>query len=326
MSTEIPTHRSSPPASRYEPHRRGDYAADPRYTDRAKHPRATEYVIAVCFLASLASVALFGAAYWQGWSDKLLGVFFSLIFLGLGVGVIAWGKYLMPQGPFVEERHPLETSEEDKQAFGEAFGRGVDPIKRRSFLGKLFIAVNAVLAIALIEPIRSLMPGKPPGAEQYTTPWKAGVHLVTISGRRVSVNDLDVGGSLTVFPEGFVGSATGQTILIRPGYPGTDYVTKPGRENWGPDGYVAFSKVCTHAGCPVGLYLQEFQQLLCPCHQSIFDVKTGATQIFGPAPRPLPQLALAVDSKGYLFAQQGYDEPIGPGFWTRGALWNGRES
>lgn len=322
-ATETP-HSAPPTGERYAPRRVGVLPGDPRYADKARHPKAIEWAIALCFIGSFLCVIGFAATYWQSGPNELLGLFFAGIFLGLGVGVICWGKYLMPQGPFVEDRHPLETSEEEKQEFGEAFGRGSDAIKRRSFLGKLFLAVNGVLGLALIVPLRSLIVGKTPGAEQYTTPWKPGSHLVTISGQRVSTDMLDVGGSLTVFPEGYVGSATGVTILIRPGL--TPTVTKPERSTWSPQGYLAFSKVCTHAGCPVGLYLQEYQELLCPCHQSIFYVPTGATQIFGPAPRPLPQLALAVDSDGYLYAQHGYDEPIGPGFWTRGALWNGHNS
>ena len=92
--------------------------------------------------------------------------------------------------------------------------------------------------------------------------------------------------------------------------------------SWGPEGYLAFSKVCTHAGCPVALYQKALDELLCPCHQSIFEVGPGrpATPVFGPAPRPLPQLPLYVDSKGYLRAQNRYDEPVGPGFWERGNL------
>jgi ubiquinol-cytochrome c reductase iron-sulfur subunit len=95
-------------------------------------------------------------------------------------------------------------------------------------------------------------------------------------------------------------------------------VTREGRETWGPEGYVAFSKVCTHAGCPVGLYQQQFKKLLCPCHQSTFDVADGASVSFGPATRPLPQLPLEVDDDGFLRAQSDYQEPVGPGFWDRG--------
>ncbi|HUY86683.1 MAG TPA: Rieske 2Fe-2S domain-containing protein [Acidimicrobiales bacterium] len=310
--------------SRYSPARSGSGTSDPRYADHTTRPKTVERVIAVCFFVSLLAIAGFGADYWQNGPTILLGVFFALIFLGMGVGVIAWGKYLMPQGPFVEERHPLDTTEEDKQAFGEAFGRGSDAIKRRSFIGKLFIAINAVLGIALIIPLRSLIASKPPGKEQYNTPWGKGTRLVTINGQPVKLDALDVGGSLTVFPEGYVGSAMGQTILVRYGL--VPHTTKPGRESWSPGGYLAFSKVCTHAGCPVGLYLQEFKELLCPCHQSVFNVANGATQIFGPAPRPLPQLALAQDSQGYLVSQHDYDEPVGPGFWSRGGLWNGKAS
>jgi ubiquinol-cytochrome c reductase iron-sulfur subunit len=94
-------------------------------------------------------------------------------------------------------------------------------------------------------------------------------------------------------------------------------VTRAGRETWSPMGYLAFSKVCTHAGCPVGLYEHKTRQLLCPCHQSLFDVARGAKPVFGPAPRALPQLPLAVDVDGYLIAQRDFLEPVGPTYWSR---------
>jgi ubiquinol-cytochrome c reductase iron-sulfur subunit len=131
----------------------------------------------------------------------------------------------------------------------------------------------------------------------------------------VRVDDLEVGGVITVFPEGNVGAADSQTLLIR--LSDTAVTTRPGRETWGPDGYVAYSKVCTHAGCPVGLYQQSLERLLCPCHQSTFEVANGATPVFGPATRSLPQLPLMVDNDGFLRAQSDYDQPIGPGFWNR---------
>ena len=137
----------------------------------------------------------------------------------------------------------------------------------------------------------------------------------------MTVDDLQVGGVLTVFPKGFEGSSIDQVILIRlaqlgpldPPYA----LSAPGRTSFGVQGYVAYSKMCTHLGCPVGLYQEQTQQLVCPCHQSIFNVSAGALPEFGPAPRPLPQLPISVDSSGFLRSQGGFDQAVGPGFWER---------
>ncbi len=91
----------------------------------------------------------------------------------------------------------------------------------------------------------------------------------------------------------------------------------PAGESWSYDGIVAFSKICTHVGCPVALYEQQTHHLLCPCHQSTFDVADSAKVVFGPAKRPLPQLPITVDDEGYLVAQSDFHEPIGPSFWER---------
>jgi ubiquinol-cytochrome c reductase iron-sulfur subunit len=104
-------------------------------------------------------------------------------------------------------------------------------------------------------------------------------------------------------------------VLIR--LSNEDFTTQKGRETWAPKGYVAYSKLCTHLGCPVGLYEQQLQLLVCPCHQSMFDVNNGAIPQFGPAPRPLPQLPLYIDANGNLRAQSDYHTPVGPGFWER---------
>ena len=121
---------------------------------------------------------------------------------------------------------------------------------------------------------------------------------------------------LTVFPEGFVDAADSQTILTRVGP--EDVRPFPGRESWSPDGYLAFSKVCTHAGCPVGLYEAQTHRLFCPCHQSVFDVLDAARPTAGPAARPLPQLPLEVDPQGNLRSQSDFTEPVGPAFWNLG--------
>jgi len=179
------------------------------------------------------------------------------------------------------------------------------------------------MGIVLVFPLlRSL--GPKPGTSLETTNWKAHLRLVDINGRPIHRADLEAGGFMTVFPEGFTDTdahqAIDQTVLIRPLGPQANssaFHSGPGRSTWTPDGYVAYSKVCTHAGCPVGLYQEQLYQLLCPCHQSLFDILDGAKPVFGPAPRPLPQLPLYIDAEGFIRAQAGYDQPIGPGFWER---------
>ena len=95
-----------------------------------------------------------------------------------------------------------------------------------------------------------------------------------------------------------------------------DFVPQPGRESWSPENFVAYSRVCTHAGCPVAEYIDVDQMLVCPCHQSAFDVLHGAQVVGGPAARPLPQLPLAIDEDGFLYAQSDFTETVGPGFWN----------
>ncbi len=134
-------------------------------------------------------------------------------------------------------------------------------------------------------------------------------------GRPVRVDTLQVGGTLTAFPLGAEKAGDSSVVLIR--LASGQLRPRPGRESWSPQGYVAYSKICPHVGCPVGLYQADTQELLCPCHQSTFDVLDGARPNFGPATRSLPQLPLAIDPQGFLIAQDDFDEPVGPGFWNR---------
>jgi ubiquinol-cytochrome c reductase iron-sulfur subunit len=301
---------------------RGDGAArqridDPHLSLPIENDRRMEAIIAGFLFVGLAAAVVLAVGYSLAWSEIWLGTIFTISLAGFGIGVTAWGKYLMPQGPFEEPREELSSSAEDREVFDATVERGVGIIGRRKLLVRLLGAGSAALGIVLAFPLlRSL--GPRPGNSLFTTKWKRGSRLVTADGRVIDASFLETGGVTTVFPEGDAGSAISQTLLIRPGVPGSSIVTKPGRETWGPDGYVAFSKVCTHAGCPVALYMEETQQLLCPCHQSLFDILSGANPVFGPAPRPLPQLPLYIDADGYIRAQAGYDEPVGPGFWYRG--------
>lgn len=289
----------------------------PQFEVAARNVRRAELATLAEFLLGFLGFAGFGAAYTQNAANYWLGGTLGLGLFFFGVGLVSWGKYLMPRGPFEEPRALMAVEPEERELFVADFAsRGKVAVRRRGFLVKAMAAAGGVFGIVALFPLlRSL--GPLPKKSLETTKWRKGSYLTSIDGRRMKVSDVDVGGIVTVFPEDDLGSAISQTVLIHV-QAVTDIVTMPGRETWGPQGFAAFSKVCTHAGCPVGLYEELTQQLLCPCHQSMFDVRKGAIPIFGPAPRPLAQLPLYVDSKGHLRAQKGYDEPIGPGYWTRG--------
>jgi ubiquinol-cytochrome c reductase iron-sulfur subunit len=301
--------------------------SDPHMSDAARHPRRVENIIAVVFLVAMVFFGIAGAAYWQNWSPWIFGGALGAGMFALGFGVTAWGKYLMPQGPFVEERHTLAKSPEERDALSAALvERTAVVIKRRKMLGGLLASGAGIMGIVLAFPLlRSL--GPLPKDTFDESDWKAGTVLVDSNGQPVRRETLVAGGIMTVYPRNQVriedgqvtftdqGLATDQTVLIR--LPGGAFTTMPGRENWTPDGYVAYSKVCTHLGCPVGLYERELELLVCPCHQSIFNVRNGAVPQFGPAPRPLPQLALGYNDQGYLIATVPYDQALGPGFFER---------
>ncbi len=292
---------------------------DPHLQPAAKNPQTVEGVIAGTFVLGLLCVAGFGASYWVNAKPWILGATMGFGLFFLGIGLVAWGKYLMPRGPFVEERHELATSQADRDAMAAAIiERGGGVVKRRKMLaGLLGGGLGVFSLVALFPVIRSL--GPLPKGTLFHTDWKKGSYAVDQTGRRVNVGDLAVGSIVTVFPEGAEntdrGQAVDQTVLIR--VSNENYTTQKGRESWGPKGYIAYSKLCTHLGCPVGLYEQELQLLVCPCHQSMFNVTNGAIPEFGPAPRPLPQLPLYIDAEGNIRAQNGYDQPVGPGFWER---------
>ncbi len=278
-----------------------------------REARATNR-IAVAFGVTAAAAVGLAITYGLGGQSQVEGALLAIALGGLGYGFVEVAKHLLPQGPYVEEREQLVATPEDVASFEQALERGQPWLSRRGFLVKMLGLAAGALGIAALFPLRSLGPN--PGRTLFHTRWRKGTFVVDEQGERVRVDTLDVGGAITVFPQGSVGVENSQTMLIR--LTDRDFVTRDGRETWGPEGYVAFSKVCTHAGCPVGLYQQQFKKLLCPCHQSTFDVPDAASVSFGPATRPLPQLPLMIDDDGFLRSQSDYEEPIGPGFWNRG--------
>lgn len=273
--------------------------------------RFYERAAALSFVLSAAAFVGLAAVYWRGGQPQAEGVLLAAGFAGLAYGLVTWGNHLMPEGPYAEERHAFGDPTQER-LFADDLERGASITRRTLLLRTLVLAIGG-LGVAAVFPIRSL--GPKPGRSLLETPWRDGLRLVTDDGRAVRATDVPLGGLVTVFPEGHAGSADGQAVLIRvdPGL----IDPLPGRETWSPQGYIVYSKICTHAGCPVGLYQNSTQQLLCPCHQSTFDVLHGAKPVFGPAAGPLPQLPISIGADGFLRAGGDFSEPVGPVFWRR---------
>ncbi|MBC5816269.1 MAG: Rieske (2Fe-2S) protein [Candidatus Eremiobacteraeota bacterium] len=271
------------------------------------------FAIAVTFSISLIASVFFMIAYALNLSTQLQGLGLFVALGALGAGIVLWALYALPQRQTVNAIEDYPSDESDRAGAEETLNRGTGELERRSFIMRFFFGAIGALGLAALFPFRSLAPRF--GRGLYHTKWTSGSRLVREDGTPVKVAELAVGSVVTVFPDGAAGDESSQTLLLRVP-PGTIQATK-GRADWAPRGYVAFSKVCTHAGCPVGLYRASSFELLCPCHQSVFDVVNEARPISGPASRALPQLPLAIDSEGYLRAQNDFSEPIGPGFWQR---------
>jgi ubiquinol-cytochrome c reductase iron-sulfur subunit len=253
----------------------------------------------------------------------MLGLCMAGGFLFIGIGAIAWARQLMPDNEVIAHRHEFRSSEEDRKEFvetikvqGAAAGIGRRPLIKRT--------LGAALGLVGLGPIVLLRDlGPLPEKELEKTSWKAGTRLVTDPGDRpIKAADLEVGAVVQTLPEvdhpehrSLNDIAKDPVLLIR--LRPEDFNLDDERLSWTYEGIIAFSKICSHMGCAVALYEQTTHHLLCPCHQSTFDVTRAAKVIFGPAARPLPQLAITVDSEGYLVAQAPFNEPVGPSFWER---------
>jgi ubiquinol-cytochrome c reductase iron-sulfur subunit len=282
---------------------------------------SAEVLAAVCFLAAAAAALGLAIVYWRGGQTQLEGLLLAVATGGIGVGIVVWAKRAMPHGEVTEERHPLVSSEEEIGELWSDVRQGEQSVVGRRLLVGSLGAALAALGAALLFPIRSLGPrpgrGLKETAFRKASGRKGGVRLVRNDGTPLKPDDLAVDGVLTVFPEGHVDDADSPTLLIRT-RDDQEFDLEDGRDRWLVDGrIVAYSKICTHVGCPVGLYQSGEALLLCPCHQSTFDVLRGARPIFGPAARALPQLPLDVDDDGYLIATDDFSSPVGPGFWDR---------
>jgi quinol---cytochrome c reductase iron-sulfur subunit len=297
---------------------------DPRKAKRA------ERVVAACFILSMLASIGFIAAYvglevhsvnTAAHSNLALGVAMSVAFGGLAVGATIWVRQLMPHVELTEPRKPLASPEADREEFEWTFTQGAEAsgFVKRKLVRRTLIAATVPLAIAPIVLLRDM--GPLPGTSLRHTVWRKGMRLL-VYGPNTPLRATDFatpGQMITVVPDGFQDNqdalAKATTIIIKfaPGQ-----LQHPTVMNWTVNDIVAYSKICTHVGCPVALYEHTTHHILCPCHQSTFDATRGAEVIFGPAARPLPQLPISTDAEGYLIATSDYHVPVGPSFWERG--------
>ncbi|MCU1503969.1 MAG: Rieske (2Fe-2S) domain protein [Ilumatobacteraceae bacterium] len=273
--------------------------------------RRPERIAMVALLVAAAAAVAFVVVFWSGGRrTQLEGALLALAFGGSGVGLVVWANHLIGGGEQSEDRTPLRATPEEIRELDAELGRG-EVIARRVWLRRSAVAAGGALGIALVSPLRSLGPS--PGKQLLHTAWGDGVRVVAEDGTPVAAADVPADGLVTVFPEGAVGAADAQAVLVRVD-PSLLHLPR-GRDSWAPGGLLAYSKVCTHAGCPVGLYQADSHELLCPCHQSSFDVLRGAVPVSGPAAWPLPQLPLVVGADGLLRVSGDFSEPVGPGWW-----------
>ncbi len=282
----------------------------------ARHePRIPSWPATIGLAALVVGAVGFAASFIMDLSTAWLGGFLATALLGLGLALGYWGRDLAGD-EVISGPYPVPSEDEQgRAAFSDQLDEEAQVITRRRFLAQLLVFGGAVFALSQVVLLGAL--GPRPGNSLRTTSWRAGSRVVTFDGVPVTRDTLAAGTFLVAFPEGHTGAADSQITLLRIAAD-PRFRIQPGRETWSPEGYVAYSRVCTHAGCPVAQYEDQAQVLVCPCHQSTFDLLDGAQPVAGPAGRPLPQLPLAVDGQGYLVAQSDFDVPIGPGFWDEG--------
>ena len=276
-------------------------------------------------------------------SNFALGVCMALGLLGIGFGAVHWAKTLMPDEEVVEERHPLRATDESRDRVIEELtvGGGSSQITRRPMIKYTLGGALGLFAVPLVLQVAGSL-GPMPQNSLSQTFWNGGPSgpgddptFVPLRLMRdpentpIKAEEVTIGSVFHVMPQGLLPdpvtgdggtphlleeAAKAAVILIRLD---EDKIESQKQRDWGYHGIVAYSKICTHVGCPVGLYEQQTHHLLCPCHQSTFDVTQDAKVIFGPAKRPLPQLQITVDDEGYLVSAAPFQEAVGPSFWER---------
>jgi ubiquinol-cytochrome c reductase iron-sulfur subunit len=316
------------------PHRARMTDKDPAAMTRAVRTVYTLFYISIA--ASIWAIAAYFLFPIEDGSNLFVGLGIGLALLAIGLGAIHWSKAIMSDKEFVEPRHATRGRDTTRVAAAHAFADANEESgfgRRAMVRNSMIAAVVASLAPGIVL-FRGLAPfssearplaGDPVALLSHTM-WKEGTRLAhDPEGTPIRAADVTLGSAVHVIPEdlaelghteGYLEEKAKAIVLLMRLRP-EELVETPDRADWSYDGIVAYSKVCTHVGCPVALYEQQTHHLLCPCHQSQFDVTNGAAVIFGPAARPLPQLPITVDDEGYLIARSDFTEPVGPSFWER---------
>ncbi|WP_319459313.1 Rieske (2Fe-2S) protein [Micromonospora sp. RTP1Z1] len=274
--------------------------------------RAASRRIVAAFGVSAAGAVGFAVTYGLGGNTAWEGVCLAVAFAGLAVGLAVWARRLVPVGGYVEEHEGFTPPPREQALTAAVLTAPESPVRRRGLLAALGLALTALGAAALF-PLRSLLPfdrARPLRALK-DTPWGPGVRLVDAGGRPLRPQDVPADTTVAVFPEGNVDAGDAPAFAVR---------LEPQRFSRPPsgghlDGLVVWSLLCTHAGCPVRLYLKGAGRVLCPCHQSSFDLLAGARPVAGPAARALPGLPIEVGPDGFLHATGDFTAPPGAGFW-----------
>jgi len=325
------------------PHRPRASDVDPRAA------RRVERQVSAMFLLAVIMVILFVAAYVGidpytlvyipvlgevGAQNVALGFTFGLGVFAIGAGAIQWAKKLMPDVEVVQERHSMQSDGEETDAAVDQFERGKEEsgFGQYRLIRRTLIAALALFPIPIVVLLRDLWSpknggfGPSPATLLSETAWTEGMPIVT-DGTYVKIRpeDIPVGGLVSALPEDIneiqeeehnLNERGKSAILLVRMEP--DEIRSQQGEGWDFQGIVAYSKICTHVGCPIALYEHRTHHLLCPCHQSTFDLADSGNVIFGPAARRMPQLPIGVDEEGFLVAKSPFQEPVGPSFWERG--------
>ena len=317
------------------PHRKRVTDLDPKVDKRAERTVYTLFYVSIAgSLGAVLAYMFFPIESGDLWDIRLhtmfVGVGMTLSLLAVGIGAVHWGKALMADHESIDLRHPVPSDTETREQALEVFALANEEsgFSRRALVRNSLIGALIAFPLPGITLLRGLAPqDQDPVTLLKHTMWEEGIRLARDTGGHgvggaIRAADVTIGSVFHVVPENLAQATNlldekAKAVVLLMRLEPEKLKERDERKSWSYDGIVAYSKVCTHVGCPVALYEQHTHHLLCPCHQSQFDVTDEAKVIFGPAKRPLPQLPITVDDEGYLVAQSDFQEPVGPSFWER---------